>query len=57
MNIAVDALQAPTQETLGAWLKVPRLAKCGKFFTPSELSWWPDRTASDPVNWKAALVV
>jgi len=57
VNIAVDALQAPTQETLGAWLKVPRLAKCGKFFTPSELSWWPDRTASDPVNWKAALVV
>jgi len=55
VNISVDALQAPTQDTLDAWLNTPRLARCGKFFTPSELSWWPDRTSSAPVNWQAAL--
>lgn len=55
MNIAVSALKAPTKDSLDAWLKIPRLAKCGRFFTPSEFSWWPDRASSDPVNWQAAL--
>lgn len=56
MNIAVDALQAPTQKTLDAWLDVPRLAKCGKFFTPSEPMWRPDASQGDSVNWEAAIV-
>lgn len=55
--MSVDALQAPTQDTLDAWLNTPRLAKCGRFFTPNELSWWPDRTAPNAVNWQAALAV
>lgn len=55
MNIAVDALQAPTQETLDAWLNIPRLAKCGKFFTPSEPRWRPDKTLGNSVNWQAAI--
>ncbi|WP_235825458.1 tyrosine-type recombinase/integrase [Vreelandella rituensis] len=53
----MDALQAPTRYTLDAWLNTPRLAKCGRFFTPTELSWWPDRTAENSVNWQAALAV
>jgi len=57
MNIAVSALETPTQDSLDEWLKIPRLAKCGRLFTPSEFSWWPDRTSSDPVNWQAALAV
>lgn len=55
MNIAVDALQAPTQDTLDTWLSVPRLAKCGRFFTPSEPIWWPDRTQGGAINWQAAI--
>ncbi len=55
MKFADSVLVAPTQDSLDTWLKIPRLAKCGKFFTPSEFSWWPDRTSSDPVNWQAAL--
>lgn len=55
MNISVDALQAPTQETLDAWLNTPRLAQCGKFFTPSEPIWWPDRSSCRAVNWQAAI--
>lgn len=54
MNIAVDALQAPTDDTLDAWLNTSRLAKCGKFFTPSEPMWRPDSTSSS-VNWQAAI--
>lgn len=56
MNIPVSALQAPTQDTLDAWLSAPRLAKCGKFFTPSEPMWWPDRASNWAVNWQAAIV-
>lgn len=56
MNIAVDALQAPTQETLEAWLNVPRLARCGKLFTPSEPMWWPDKTNRGAVNWQVAII-
>jgi len=55
LNIAAEALQAPTQETLEAWLNVPRLARCGKFFTPSEPMWWPDKTCSGSINWQAAI--
>ena len=55
MNIAVDALQSPTHETLDVWLKMPRLSRCGNFFTPSESMWWPDRSCSDAVNWQAAV--
>ncbi|MDU0583508.1 tyrosine-type recombinase/integrase [Pseudomonas aeruginosa] len=55
MNIAVEALQAPTKDTLDAWLSTPRLAKCGEMFTPAEPIWKPDRSASHSVNWKAAV--
>lgn len=55
MNIAVEALQAPTKDTLDAWLSTPRLAKCREVFTPAEPIWKPDRSASHSVNWKAAL--
>ncbi|WP_417500891.1 site-specific integrase [Marinobacter sp.] len=54
MNLAADALQAPTNNTLDAWLNTPRLAKCGEFFTASEPMWRPD-TTSGSVNWQAAI--
>lgn len=55
MNIAVEALQAPTKDSLDAWLNIPRLAKCGEVFTPAEPMWKPDKSASHPVNWEAAI--
>lgn len=53
--MAVEALQAPTKITLDAWLNTPRLAKCGKVFTPAEPMWKPDQSANHSVNWKAAV--
>ncbi|MBL4797305.1 MAG: site-specific integrase [Oleispira sp.] len=55
MNITVSALEAPTQDSLDAWLGTPRLAKCGEFFTPSEQMWWPDRSFHCAVNWQSAI--
>lgn len=55
MNIEVSVLTSPTQDSLGAWLNTPRLAKCGEFFTPSEPMWWPDRSARSSINWQAAI--
>ena len=55
MNIAVEALQAPTKDTLDTWLNTPRLAKCGEVFTPAEPMWKPDKSTSSLVNWKAAI--
>lgn len=55
MNITVSALEAPTQDSLDAWLDTPRLAKCGEFFTPSEPMWWPDRSDHGSVNWQATI--
>jgi len=55
VNIAVEALQAPTKDSLNAWLNTPRLAKCGEVFTPAEPMWKPDKSASHSVNWKAAI--
>lgn len=55
MNISVEALQAPTKDSLDAWLNTPRLAKCGKVFTPAEPMWKPDESVSHSVNWKAAI--
>jgi len=55
VNISVEALQAPTKNTLDAWLSTPRLAKCGKVFTPAEPMWKPDQSANHSVNWKAAV--
>lgn len=55
MNIAVDALQAPTQKNLDEWLNTPRLAKCGEYFTPSQPMWWPDRSARSSINWQPAI--
>lgn len=53
--MAVEALQAPTKDTLDAWLNTPRLAKCGELFTPAEPMWKPDKSAGYSVNWKAAI--
>jgi integrase len=55
LNIAVEALQAPTKDSLDAWLKTPRLAKCGEVFTPAEPMWKPDKSADSSVNWEAAI--
>lgn len=55
MNITVSALEAPTQDSLKAWLNTPRLARCGLFFTPSEPMWWPDRSYRSAINWQAAI--
>lgn len=55
MNISVEALQAPTKDSLDAWLKAPRLAKCGEVFTPAEPMWKPDKSAGYSVNWEAAI--
>ena len=55
MKISVEALQAPTKDSLDAWLNTPRLAKCGKVFTPAEPMWKPDQSANHSVNWKAAV--
>lgn len=55
MNIAVEALEAPTEDTLGAWLNTPRFAKCGKVFTPNDPMWRPDQSHQNAVNWKAAI--
>lgn len=55
MKIAAAALKAPTEDTLDAWLKTPRLAKCGEFFTPSEPFWRPDSSTREAVNWQAAI--
>ncbi len=54
MNMEIEALKAPTQDTLNEWLDTPRLARCGKYFTPSEPMWRPDRLAGS-VNWQAAI--
>ena len=55
MNISVEALQAPTKDSLDAWLNTSRLAKCGEVFTPAEPMWKPDKSARLSVNWEAAL--
>lgn len=55
MSIAVEALQAPTKDSLDVWLNTPRLAKCGEVFTPAEPMWKPDKSANHSVNWKAAV--
>ncbi len=55
MNIAVEALQAPTKDSLNAWLNTPRLAKCGEVFTPTHPMWKPDKSATQSVNWQAAI--
>lgn len=54
MNISVEALKAPTQSTLDKWLNTPRLAHCGKYFTPSESSWRPDPTEAS-INCQMAI--
>lgn len=55
MNIAVEALQAPTKDCLDVWLNTPRLAKCGQVFTPAEPMWKPDKSANQSLNWEAAI--
>ncbi len=54
MSIAVEALKAPTTDTLDEWLDAPRPAKCGELFIASMPMWRPDNTAPS-VNWQAAV--
>tara|TARA_R110000850_G_scaffold52732_3_gene127112 strand:+ start:1431 stop:3023 length:1593 start_codon:yes stop_codon:yes gene_type:complete len=54
MNIAIRALEAPSADSLDEWLDQPRLAKCGRLFTPSQPMWRPDRNSTS-VNWQAAI--
>ena len=56
MSITVEALVAPSKDTLEQWLNTPRLAKCGVLFTPSEPMWNPDKAYSLKVNWHSAIV-
>lgn len=55
MNIGIEALKAPTHDTLDEWLNTPRHAKCGELFTPSKPMWWPDKTGASGINWQAAV--
>lgn len=50
------ALEQPTQATLENWLSLPRVAKNGIRFTPSEPMWWPDRMVRNGVNWQSAVL-
>ena len=50
----IEALKAPTQDTLDKWLNTPRLARCSGYFTPSEPMWRPDRLA-ESLNWQPAI--
>lgn len=54
MSIDVEALKAPTQDTLDEWLNTPRPARCGENFTPSMPMWRPDKSSLS-VNWQAAI--
>lgn len=55
MSLKIEALNAPTYDTLDEWLNTPRLAKCGEYFTPSRPWWWPDRSTKTSVNWQTAI--
>lgn len=55
MTITVEALQAPTKDSLDTWLNTPRLAKCGEVFTPAHPMWKPDKSVDTSVNWEAAI--
>lgn len=55
MSIEIEALKAPSQDTLDEWLNTPRPARCGELFTPSRPMWNPDRTTGNSVNWQAAI--
>jgi len=55
VKVSVVALQAPTKDSLDAWLHTPRLAKCGEVFTPAEPMWRPDKSANSSANWEAAI--
>lgn len=56
MSITVEALKAPTIDTLDEWLSTPRPARCGEFFMPSKPMWNPDKIVSQSVNWEPAIV-
>lgn len=56
MSISVPALKAPTRDSLDVWLSTPRPARCGVYFTPLEPMWWPDRSVSSALNYKAATL-
>lgn len=55
MSLKIEALNAPTYDTLDEWLNTPRLARCGEYFTPSKLMWNPDKASRGKVNWQAAI--
>lgn len=56
MRLSNLALEAPTYSSIDAWLRTPRLAKCGEYFTPSEPMWWPDRSVRSAINWQTAIL-
>lgn len=56
MSIGINALKAPTSDTLDEWLSTPRLARNGELFTPSEPMWNPDKSFANSVNWQAAIL-
>jgi len=55
MSIEIEALEAPTQDTLDEWLNTPRPARCGEYFTPSKPMWNPDKASPHKVNWQTAI--
>lgn len=56
MSVEIEALKAPTQDTLDEWLNTPRPARCGEFFTPSKPMWNADKASGQRVNWKVAIM-
>ncbi len=55
MSIEIEALTAPTEDTLDDWLDTPRPARCGEYFTPTMPMWNPNKASTDKVNWQTAI--
>jgi integrase len=55
MSIKIEALKAPTKDTLDEWLNTPRPSRCGEYFTPSKPMWNPDKYSPYSINWQVAI--
>ena len=55
MRLEIEALKAPTQDTLDEWLNTPRPARSGEYFTPSKPMWKSDQSCH-AVNWQTTIV-
>lgn len=55
MQNKIEALEAPSIDSITEWLNQPRLARCGKLFVPSTPMWRPDNS-NRSVNWQTAIL-